>query len=176
LTAPDQLKVLLNEEEIRGGVVRLAQDINRDYQGKHPLLLGILKGSFVFMADLIRLLEIPVEIDFVSLSSYGSARVSPGEIKVVHGLRSQVKGRDVLVIEDIVDSGLTVSYFLDYLKKKRPSSLKLCALFYKPSRTKVPVSIDYLGFTIPAKFVVGYGLDYDERFRHLPDLFVLGDE
>ena len=175
MNAPEQLKVLLTEEEIRGGVARLAQEINRDYRGKHPLLLGILKGSFVFMADLIRLLQIPVEIDFVALSSYGSARVTSGEIKVVQGLRSKVKGRDVLVIEDIVDTGITVGYFIDYVKKKKPSSLKLCALFDKPSRRKVPVPIDYLGFTIPDRFVVGYGLDYDERFRHLPDLRFIED-
>lgn len=175
MTAPEQLKVLLTEEEIRRGVKRLAQEINRDYQQKHPLLLGILKGSFVFMADLVRLLEIPVEIEFVRLSSYGSAKVTSGEIKVVHGLRSKIKGRDVLVIEDIVDAGITVSYFLDYLRHKKPSSLKLCTLFDKPSRRKVSVAIDYLGFTIPNKFVVGYGLDYDEKFRHLPQLYFIED-
>jgi len=175
LTAPDQLKLLLTEEEIRKQVKRLAQEINRDYQQKHPLLLSILKGSFVFMADLIRLLEIPVEIEFVRLSSYGSNKATSGEVKVVHGLRSRIKGRDVLVIEDIVDSGFTASYFLDYLRHKKPSSLKLCALFDKPSRRKVSVAIDYLGFTIPNKFVVGYGLDYDERFRHLPQLYFIED-
>lgn len=175
MTAPEQLKVLLTEEEIKKGVKRLALEINRDYQQKHPLLLGILKGSFVFMADLIRLLEIPVEIEFVRLSSYGSAKVTSGEIKMVYGLRSKIKGRDVLVIEDIVDAGITVSYFLDYLRRKKPSSLKLCALFDKPSRRKVAVAIDYLGFTIPDKFVVGYGLDYDERFRHLPQLYYIED-
>ena len=175
MTTPEQLKVLLTEEEIRRQVKRLAQEINRDYQQKHPLLLGILKGSFVFMADLIRLLEIPVEIEFVRLSSYGSARTTSGEVTVVHGLRSKIKGRDVLVIEDIVDAGITVAYFLDYLRRKKPSSLKLCALFDKPSRRKVSVAIDYLGFTIPDKFVVGYGLDYDERFRHLPQLYFIED-
>lgn len=175
MTAPLKPEILLTEEEIRKEVARLAREINRDYRGKRPLLLGILKGSFVFMADLIRLLEVPVEIDFVTLSSYGSARVTSGEIKVVQGLRSRVKGRDVLVIEDIVDTGITVSYFIDYLKKKKPSSLKLCALFDKPSRRKVPFAIDYLGFTLPDRFVVGYGLDLDERFRHLPDLYVIED-
>jgi len=164
---------MLSQEEIRRGVERLAREVNRDYQGKNPLLLGILKGSFVFMADLIRLLDVPVEIDFVALSSYGSARVTSGEIKVVQGLRTSVKGRDILVIEDIVDTGITVSYFLDYLRRKKPSSLRLCALFDKPSRRKVAVAIDYLGFTIPDKFVVGYGLDYDQRFRHLPQLYAL---
>lgn len=175
MTSFQQPKVLLSKEEIGREVKRLAQEINRDYRGRCPLLLGILKGSFVFMADLIRLLEIPVEIDSVSLSSYGSARVTSGQIKVVQGLRSPVKGRDVLVIEDIVDTGLTVGYLLDYLRKRKPASLKLCALFDKPSRRKTPVPIDYLGFTLPDRFVVGYGLDYDEKFRRLPDLCVLED-
>lgn len=175
MTAPLKPEILITKEEIEKEVARLAQEISRDYQGKHPLLLGILKGSFIFMADLIRFLDIPAEVDFVSLSSYGSARVTSGEIKVVQGLRCPVKGRDVLVIEDIVDTGLTVGYFLDYLKKRKPSSLKLCALFDKPSRRRVSVPIDYRGFTIPNRFVVGYGLDYNERFRHLPHLCVVED-
>jgi hypoxanthine phosphoribosyltransferase len=175
MTAPLEPETLLTKEEIEKQVVRLAQEIDRDYQGKHPLLLGILKGSFVFMADLIRCLEIPVEIDFVRLSSYGSLRVSSAKIKVVQGLRTPVKGRDVLIIEDIVDTGLTVGYFLDYLRKRRPSSLKLCTLFDKPSQRIIPVPIDYRGLTIPNRFVVGYGLDYNERFRHLPDLCVFED-
>ena len=175
MTESLKLEILITKEEIEKEVARLAQDISRDYQGKRPLLLGILKGSFIFMADLIRLLDIPVELDFVNLSSYGSARVTSGEIKVVQGLRSPVKGRDVLVIEDIVDTGLTVGYFLNYLKKRKPSSLKLCALFDKPSRRKISVPIDYRGFTIPNRFVVGYGLDYNQRFRHLPDLYVVED-
>ena len=173
MTAPKHLTVLFTKEEISREVKRLAQEINLDYQGKRPLLLGILKGCFVFMADLIRLLEIPVEIDFATLSSYGSAKATSGEVKVVQGLRSQVKGRDILVIEDIVDTGITVGYFIDYLRRKKPASLKLCALFDKPSRRKVPVPIDYLGFTVPDRFVVGYGLDYDERFRHLPELYFI---
>ncbi len=173
MSAPQQPKVLFTKEEIAERVARLAQQINTDYQGKCPLLLGILKGSFVFMADLIRLLQIPVEIDFVSLSSYGSAKVTSGEVKVVQGLRFPIKGRDVLVIEDIVDTGLTLCFFMDYLRKKKPSSLKLCALFDKLSRRETPIDIDYIGFTVPDKFLVGYGLDYNERFRNLPDLCVL---
>lgn len=175
MTTPQQPKVLYTKEEIAERVARLAQQISTDYQGKCPLLLGILKGSFVFMADLIRLLQIPVEIDFISLSSYGSAKVTSGKVKVVQGLRFPVKGRDVLIIEDIIDTGLTLSFFMDYLRKKKPSSLKICALFDKPSRRETPIYIDYLGFTVPDKFLVGYGLDYNERFRHLPDLCVMED-
>jgi hypoxanthine phosphoribosyltransferase len=127
------------------------------------------------MADLIRLLRTPVEIDFVTLSSYGSSKSTSGEIKMVQGLRPPIKGRDVLVIEDIVDTGITAGYFLEYLRRKEPASIKLCTLFDKPSCRKIPVLIDYLGFTIPDKFVVGYGLDYDEDFRHLPGLYLLED-
>lgn len=175
MIAPEHLTPLITEEEISGEVKRLAQEINRDYQGRHPLLLGVLKGCFIFMADLVRLLEIPVEIDFVRLSSYGSAKSTSGDIEVVQGLRSEVEGRDILIVEDIVDTGITVGYFTDYLRRKKPASLKLCAIFDKPSRRKVAVTVDYLGFTIPDTFVVGYGLDYDEKFRHLPGLYAMED-
>jgi len=166
-------KILFSRKEIAAAVKRLAAEINRDYRGKNPLLIGILKGSFMFMADLVRLLDFPLEVDFIRLSSYGSSRESLGKIKVVPGLSTPVKGRDVLVIEDIVDTGLTVAFLLDYLRKKRPSSLKLCALMDKPSRRRVPLAIDYLGFTVPNKFLVGYGLDWDEQFRNLPDICVI---
>ena len=163
-------RILFTRREIEDTVRKLADEIRRDYQGKCPLLIGILKGSFMFMADLVRLLDFPLEIEFVRLSSYGRGKESSGRIKVVQGLRSQVKGRDVLVIEDIVDTGFTVTFLLDYLRKKRPASLKLCALTDKPSRRQVPVTIDYLGFTVPDKFIVGYGIDWDEKFRYLPDI------
>jgi len=165
--------ILFRREEIDATVKRLAAEIKKDYQGKHPLLLGILKGSFMFMADLIRLLNFPLEVEFIRLSSYGGSQESSGRIKVVQGLRSPVKGRDILVIEDIVDTGLTISFLLDYLWKRKPASLKLCALTDKPSRRQVPVTIDYLGFTVPNKFIVGYGLDWNEKFRNLPDISVL---
>lgn len=167
--------ILFTRQEIEAKVRKLAAEIRQDYSDKQPLLIGILKGSFMFMADLIRLLDLPLEVEFIRLSSYGRGRESSGKIKVLQGLRTPVKGRDVLVIEDIVDTGLTTSFLLDYLQKKKPASLRLCALTDKPSRRQVPVSIDYLGFTVPDKFLVGYGLDLDEKFRNLPDICVLED-
>ena len=165
-----KLHCLFPRAEIEAAVSRLASAITRDYHDKNPLLLGILKGSFVFMADLVRLLDFPLEVEFVRLSSYGSSRQTSGKVKVVQGLRTLVKGRHVLVIEDIVDTGITIAFLLDYLKKKKPASLRLCSLTDKPSRRRVPVTIDYLGFTVPDKFVVGYGIDCDEKFRNLPDI------
>ena len=163
-------KLLITQEEIRQVVAKLAAEIRRDYRGKKLLLIGILKGSFVFMADLVRELGLPVEVDFVKLSSYGTGTETSGKVKLVQGLKTPIKGRDVLVVEDIVDTGLTVSSLIDYLGKKKPASLKLCALTDKPSRHKVPVTIDYLGFTVPNKFIVGYGIDWNEKFRYLQDI------
>ena len=165
--------ILFTRDEIEARVKRLAAEIKKDYYGKQPLLICVLKGSFMFMADLVRLLDFPLEVEFIRLSSYGRGRESSGKIKVVQGLRSEVRGRDVLVVEDIVDTGLTISFLLDYLRKKKPTSLKLCALTDKPSRRQIPVTIDYPGFTAPDKFLVGYGLDWDEKFRNLPDICVL---
>ncbi len=170
-----QLKILISRDEIAKAVDRLAREIKKDYKGKQPLLIGVLKGSFVFMADLIRHLNLPLELEFVRLSSYGAARDSSGKVRIVQGVKTPTKGRDILVIEDIVDTGITVSFLLDYLRKKKPASLKLCALTDKPSRRRVLVPIDYLGFTVPNKFIVGYGLDFDERFRNLPDIYALED-
>ncbi len=168
-------RILFSRQEIEATVRKLAAEIRQNYQGKNPLLIGILKGSFMFMADLIRLLDFPLEVEFIRLSSYGRGKESLGKVKVVQGLRSQVRGREVLVIEDIVDTGLTIAFLLDYLRKKRPASLKLCALTDKPSRRQTPVTIDYLGFTVPDKFLVGYGLDWDEKFRNLPDICFVED-
>ena len=175
MTVQPSPKVLFSRREIAATVKRLATEIGRDYQGKNPLLIGILKGSFVFLADLVRLLDFSLEVDFVRLSSYGRGTESSEKIKVVQGFRSRVRGRDVLVIEDIVDTGLTTAFLLDYLRKKKPASLRLCVLTDKPSRRRVPVPIDYLGLTVPDEFLVGYGLDYDEKFRNLPDICVLDD-
>jgi hypoxanthine phosphoribosyltransferase len=168
-----QPQVLFTRDDIEATVKRLAAEIRRDYQDKHPLLIGVLKGAFMFMADLIRLLDFPLEVEFIRLSSYGRAMESSGRVKVVQGLRSGVRGREVLVIEDIVDTGQAVFFLMDYLRRKKPASVKLCALTDKPSRRQVPVTIDYLGFTVPNKFIVGYGIDWDERFRYLPDICTL---
>jgi hypoxanthine phosphoribosyltransferase len=170
-----QLKILISRDEIAKAVDRLASEIKRDYQGKQPLLIGVLKGSFVFMADLIRQLDLPLELDFIGLSSYGAARESSGKVRVVQAVKTPIKGRDVLVVEDIVDTGITTSFLFDYLRKRKPASLKLCALTDKPSRRRVQVSIDYLGLSLPDKFVVGYGLDFDQRFRNLPDIYAMED-
>ena len=176
MSSQPKLRVLLTRGEIEAGIDKLASKIRKDYLGKHPILICVLKGSFVFASDLVRRLNFPLDIDFVQLSSYGAGTESSGKIKVVHHISSPIEGRHVLVIEDIVDTGLTISFLLDYLRKKKPASLKLCALTDKPSRRQVPVTIDYLGFTVPDKFLVGYGLDFDEKFRNLPDICVLEDE
>lgn len=175
MNSQPKLCILLARGEIEAKVSDLAAQIRRDYLNKHPILICVLKGSFMFTADLIRCLNFPLEVEFIQLSSYGGRRESSGKIKVVQRLHSPIEGRDVLVIDDIVDTGVTVAFLLDYLRKKKPASLKLCALADKPSRRKVPVTIDYLGFTVPNKFIVGYGIDWDEKFRYLPDICVLED-
>lgn len=168
-----ELKLLIPREQLEATLERLSGEINRDYRGKNPLLIGILKGSFIFLADLIRRLEVPVEIDFVQLASYGMGTETSGRVRVKRGLSIPVRGRDVLVVEDIVDTGITVDFLLRYLKKRRPASLKLCALLDKPERRRVPVQIDYLGLTVPNKFLVGYGLDWGEKYRQLPEVWAV---
>ena len=175
MNSQPKLHVLVRHDEIEAAVKRLAAEIREDYHDKYPLLIGVLKGSFMFMADLIRLLDFPLEVEFIRLSSYGRDRQSSGKVKVVQGLGSEVRDREVLVVEDIVDTGLTTSFLLDYLRKKKPASLKLCSLTDKPSRRQVPVNIDYLGFIVPNKFLVGYGLDWGQKFRNFPDIYVLED-
>ena len=168
--------ILIPRHEIEAAVDRLAAELNRDYYGKPAVLIGILKGAFIFMADLVRRLDFPLEVDFIRLSSYGGGTETSGEIKVVQPIKLPIRGRDVLVVEDIVDTGLTTRFLLDYLSRKKPASLRLCALLDKPSRRRVPVTIDYPGLTVPDKFLVGYGLDCNERFRNLPDVCILEDE
>jgi hypoxanthine phosphoribosyltransferase len=170
-----QRHTIYSPAQIEDAVSRLAAEITADYRQQNPVLIGILKGVFVFMADLVRRLDFPLEVEFVRVSSYESGRQTSGKVKVVQGLRCPVEGRHVLVVEDIIDTGLTVAYFLDYLKKKRLASLKLCALADKPARRVKTVPIDYIGLTVPDRFLVGYGLDCDERYRNLPDISYLED-
>ncbi len=176
MNSQPKLRILFSRQEIEAAVSRLAAEIRQDYHDKCPLLIGILKGSFMFLADLIRHLDFPLEVDFIGLSSYGKGERTSGKIKLVKPLGSSVKGREVLVIEDIVDTGLTTAFCLDYLQQRKPASLKLCVLTDKPSRRRVPVTIDYLGFTAPNKFLVGYGLDMNQKFRNLPDICFIEEE
>lgn len=176
MSSPAKLHELFPRAEIEATVQRLAAEISADYRDKEPLVIGILKGSFVFLADLVRKLDFPLEIDFIRLSSYGSGEETSGKVKVVQGLRKEIRSRHVLVVEDIIDTGVTVAFLMDYLKKKKPASLRLCALTNKPSRRRVPVKIDYIGRDIPDKFIVGYGLDCDEKYRNLPDICYLEDD
>ena len=169
-------RVFITRQQISERIADLAQQIRRDYRHKNPLLIGILKGSFVFLSDLIRVLNIPLEVDFIRVSSYRSGKESSGEIEVVHDFTTPIAGRDILVIEDIVDTGLSLSFLLDHLRRQKPASLRLCALLDKPSRRKTPVHIDYPGFTIPDRFIVGYGLDFNERYRYLPDICYLEED
>jgi len=163
-------KVLIPREAIRDTIGRLAEEIRRDYRATPPLLLSPLKGAFIFLADLIRVLDLPVEIAFVRLSSYGAGTVSRGQIEVIQELYEDIHTRHVLVIEDIIDSGHTVKFLHAYLAPRRPASVRVCTLLDKPQRRQVPLTIDYCGFTIPDVFVVGYGLDWNEQYRHLPDI------
>lgn len=171
-----KLEVLISKEQIDKRVGELAADIRRDYADKDPLLIGALKGSFVFMSDLMRKLNIPVEVEFVRLSSYGAGTETSGKVKLVQGIKTPLKDRHLLVVEDIVDTGLTLHFLLDYLQRRKPASVKLCALLDKPSRRVVDVPIDYLGFTVPNKFIVGCGIDFNEEFRYLPDIYTVEEQ
>jgi hypoxanthine phosphoribosyltransferase len=170
MSEPDfrKVKVLISTEEINRRVRELAAQISADYAGKTPLLVGILKGSWIFLADLVRQLTVPVYIDFLTVSSYGMSTRSSGVVKIVMDLKCPLEGRDVLLVEDILDSGLTLKYIMKHLELRRPKSLKLCVLMDKPARRRVEIKPDYLGFTVPDRFVVGYGADYAEGYRQLP--------
>lgn len=164
----DKLQKLISEQEIQNKVKELAVTISQDYLDSTPLLIGILKGAWMFMADLVRHMAIPMRCDFMQVSSYGQATQSSGIVKIVTDLKCSIEGADVILVEDIVDTGLTLKYIMDYLALRRPKSIKLCSLLDKPSRHKIEFKIDYLGFTVPDKFVVGYGIDYKELYRNLP--------
>jgi hypoxanthine phosphoribosyltransferase len=166
-------RILITEEEIQDMVRALGERITEDYRDRPPLLIGVLKGAFVLMADLSRTIRLPLQFDFMDVSSYGAATQTSGVVRILKDLDHDIEGRDVLVVEDIVDSGLTLNYLLKNLRTRRPATLEVCALLQKTSVQQVSLDIKYEGFTIPPEFVVGYGLDYDERFRNLPYIATL---
>ena len=164
----DIKKVLLSEEELHARVSELGAQLSRDYAGENLLMVSVLKGSVVFMADLMRAISEPAEIDFMVVSSYGSGVKSSGVVKIVKDLDINLQGKDILIVEDILDSGMTLDYIKGMLLDRNPSSIRICTLLDKPARRKADLQADYVGFTVPDEFVVGYGLDYDERYRNLP--------
>ncbi|MCR4708353.1 MAG: hypoxanthine phosphoribosyltransferase [Clostridiales bacterium] len=166
-------ELLLTREKIAARVKEMGRQITEDYRGKDLVTICILKGAVVFFVDLIREINLPLSMDFMAISSYGSATKSSGVVRIMKDLDKPIVGKDVLVIEDIVDSGMTLSFLRDNLKSRGAASLKIATLLDKPDRRKVPLHVDYCGFVIPDEFVVGYGLDYDERYRNLPDIGVL---
>lgn len=169
----ENVKVLITEEEIRRKVKELGAHISADYAGRDILLIGVLKGAAVFMADLMRSIDVPVEIDFMAVSSYGSGTKSSGNIKILKDTDVSVEGRDVLIAEDILDTGITLNNLKDLLLKRGAKTLKICTIFNKPDRRQSPIVADYVGFDVPDEFVVGYGLDYNQQYRNLPYLGIL---
>ena len=161
-------EILVPAEDLERRVRELAKEVSRDYEGKDLVLIGVLKGAVFFLADLMRHLEVPCEVDFMAISSYGSATRSSGVVRILKDLDAVIEGRDILIVEDIVDSGLTLQYLLRNLAGRDPRSLEVCALLIKPERRKVDLRTRYVGFEIPNKFVIGYGLDHAERYRNLP--------
>lgn len=166
-------RILFTEEEIAARIRAMAAEINRDYQGRSPVLISVLRGSFIFMADLVRGLNVDCTVDFLAVSSYGQKTSSSGAVQITKDLSDDVSGKDILVVEDILDSGNTLNYLLKMLTARKPASIRLCTLLDKPSRRKRPVEVNYRGFEIPDEFVVGYGLDYAERYRNLPYIGIL---
>ena len=165
--------ILFNEEQLKARVREIAGQIDRDFAGKEPMLISVLRGSFIFMADLMRSITLPCTVDFMAVSSYGAGTTSSGQVKITKDLSESIEGRDIIVVEDILDSGNTLSYLLQILQARHPASMKLCTLLDKPDRRIKPVHVDYSGFSIPDEFVVGYGLDFAEKYRNLPYLGVL---
>lgn len=166
-------KILISKEQIAQRVTELGERISADYRGKRPLLVCVLKGSVVFFADLVRVIDEDIELDFMAISSYGSGSTSSGEVRVLKDLGVKTEGRDLLIVEDIVDSGITLSYLTNLLKTRGAASVEICTLLDKPERRQRDLSPKYVGFSIPNEFVIGYGLDFDERYRNLTDICVL---
>jgi hypoxanthine phosphoribosyltransferase len=169
-------KVLLTESQIRERVAELGHRISEDYAGDPPVLVNVLKGGVVFLADLIRTIEIPIKIDFMEVSSYGNATESSGVVRILEDLSQSIEGHHVLIVEDIIDTGHTLKYIIDNLETRHPKSIKICTLLDRRGRREVDLNLDYVGFVVPDKFVIGYGLDLAQRYRNLPHIAVIEDE
>ncbi len=172
----DILEVLHTQEELKTRVAQLGAEITRDYAGKTPVIISVLRGSYIFMADLTRCIDLPCTVDFMSVSSYGAGTSTSGQVKIIKDLSESIEGRDLLIVEDILDSGNTLYYLRDVLLARKPASVKICTLLDKPERREKPIQADYRGFEIPNAFVVGYGLDYAEKYRNLPYIGILKPE
>ncbi|KFO67398.1 hypoxanthine phosphoribosyltransferase [Smithella sp. SCADC] len=166
-------QILFSRDEIQKRVREIASQISKDYAGRELVVIGILKGAFIFMADLVRELSVPCKVDFVRVASYGAGSESSGKVVMTKDIETSIKGRDILIVEDIVDSGLTLQYLVNWFKERSPHSLKICVFLDKRKRRKVSFEADYAGFTIDDGFVVGYGLDFDEQFRFFPDVYII---
>jgi len=171
----DKFVVYLSEQTIQNRILEIAEEINRDYNGKVPVFIGILNGSFLFMSDLIKNINLDCEIDFIRLSSYGDAKISSGKVTMVKDLNCDIRGRDIIVVEDIVDTGLSINYIEQLMENHAPASVKIASLLVKPDSLKYDAKIDYIGFKIPSKFVVGYGLDYAQKYRNLRSIYILSE-
>ena len=169
-------QILFTEEELKKRVAELGAAITADYAGKAPVLASVLRGSYIFMADLSRQIKLPISIDFMSVSSYGAGTSSSGQVEIRKDLSDSIEGKDLIIVEDILDSGNTLYYLLDVLQARKPASIKICTLLDKPERRAKPIESDYCGFAIPDAFVVGYGLDYNEKYRNLPYIGILKPE
>ncbi|OAS19496.1 hypoxanthine phosphoribosyltransferase [Paenibacillus oryzisoli] len=172
----DIQEVLYSEEQIQGKIKELGDVLSTDYEGKNPLVICVLKGAFIFMADLVKQIRVPLEIDFMAVSSYGQSTKSSGVVKIIKDLDVPVEGRHIVIVEDIIDSGLTLSYLIDVLERRNAKTISVVALFNKPARRTVELEPDYAGYELPDEFVVGYGLDYAEKYRNLPFIGILKPE
>jgi len=172
----DIKQILLTESDLKKKISQMGKQISKDYQGKDLVLIGVLKGSVMFMADLMKEIEIPCTMDFMAVSSYGSSTKSSGVVRILKDLDFQIEGKDVLIVEDIIDTGITLKYLVEYLKARKPSSLEVCSLLNKQERREAELSAKYIGFEVPDFFLVGYGLDYAEKYRNLPFIGILKEE
>ncbi len=172
----DIKEVLIDEETLQSKIKEIGTQITKDYEGKDLLIVCVLKGAVMFVSDLIKQVKLPLEIDFMAVSSYGSSTKSSGVVRILKDLDKDIKGKDLLIVEDIIDSGLTLAYLIDYLKSREPNSVEICTLLDKKDGRKTDIEVKYLGFSIPDEFVIGYGLDYAEKYRNIPYISILKEE